>query len=92
MPSYRRYIYGAKGYDNLSKPDKLYLKNTNLIGALSLTPNKGTMGDRIYLLYAGDGFTLTPNKGTMGETFFANQIINAYADNRFSPNELKSYS
>ena len=57
------------GYQSLSKPDKLYLENTNLMGALSLTPDKGTMR----------------------ETFFANQIINAYAgyaDNRFSANEL----
>ncbi len=56
----------GRGYENLSKPDKLYLENTNLMGALSLTPDKGTMR----------------------ETFFANQIINAYADNRFSANEL----
>ncbi|MCL5674077.1 MAG: AAA family ATPase [Deltaproteobacteria bacterium] len=56
----------GRGYENISKPDKLYLENTNLMGALSLTPDKGTMR----------------------ETFFANQIINAYADNRFSANEL----
>jgi hypothetical protein len=56
----------GRGYENLSKPDKLYLENTNLMGALSLTPDKGAMR----------------------ETFFANQIINAYADNRFSANEL----
>ena len=38
----------GRGYENLSKPDKLYLENTNLMGALSLTPDKGTVRETFF--------------------------------------------
>jgi len=41
--------YQSKGYSNLQKPNKIYLNNTNLMRAISYTPNKGNERETFFI-------------------------------------------
>ncbi len=42
-------VFDAKRFQNLQKPDKLYLNNTNLFNALCINSNRGTMRETFFV-------------------------------------------
>ena len=50
--------------NNLSKPEKIYLDNTNLMYAFSMTPNKGTLRETFFLNQVKESHQVTyPSQG-----------------------------
>ena len=50
--------------NNMSRPDKIYLNNPNLMNALTTNPNKGTIREAFFLNQVGESHSLTyPSKG-----------------------------
>ena len=50
--------------NKMSRPDKIYLNNPNLMNALTTNPNKGTIRESFFLNQVGESHSLTyPSKG-----------------------------
>lgn len=53
-----------RSLNNLSKPEKIYLDNTNLMHAFTPSPNEGTLREAFFLNQVGQSHTITyPAKG-----------------------------